>query len=57
MSDVLYARYRDYRGHIIECIDRPLRRQRFAVWKDRRRLGIFRNAAIAERFVEEAVGG
>ncbi|MBH1992403.1 MAG: hypothetical protein I8H86_05905 [Sphingomonadaceae bacterium] len=55
MAELIYARYRDYRGYLIECIDTPLRRQRFAVWKDRRRLGVFRENIIAERFIERVV--
>ncbi len=55
MSEISYASYRDYRGHLIERIVTPvLRRQRFAVWKDSQRLGIFRNTGQAEQFIHRA---
>lgn len=53
MVDLEYAQYRDWRGHIIEATRTGiLRRRRFIVWKDRRRLGAFGSAIEAERFIE-----
>lgn len=54
MTELLYAQFRDYRGHVIEQVHTPiLGRKRYIVWKDLRRLGLFRDAIQAERFVEE----
>lgn len=53
MVDLLYSQYRDYRGHVIERGVTPFaRRQRFTVWRDCQRLGVFRDAILAEQFIE-----